>query len=170
MPEIIRVEDFRKLPTDVEVGTIVVRIDSLGGEAALRRSDREHAWRSVDVETVSTVGGGPYQDTTDTYHVTFSGGTPSAARGWELPFATHTPFNHELFKNVVWSSRSIEAQEDDHYRRIRELVRPLLGYQADTISGVKRGMGEIYLKDFTYVGQSYFSTTYSFVVCRPNMS
>lgn len=172
MPEIISIEDFKTLPTDVEVGTIVVRADSLGGQAALRRSDRDRSWFSIDVETVAVSGGGPYQDTTTTYHVTFSGGSPSAARGWELTFATRPPFNARLYPSVLFSSSTmtIDDREREHYQRIRELVRPLLGYQVDPISDENMLMGAIYLKSFTLVAESYFSTTYSFVTCKPNMS
>lgn len=171
MPETIEVESFRELPADVEVGTVVVRKTNGGGESALRRSEHARGWRSVVIETISLAGRGPYQDTVDTYEVTFSGGTPSSAHGWELPFATFPPRSRHLDANTVWSSSTPEEKDRRHAQYVRDRVRGLLDYEVDAVGGVEAmRMGAIYLREFALVSRDHFSTTYRAVVVKPNMS
>lgn len=145
----------------------------------VRPQHHAHPWHSVTIRTIN-YSQSAYADTKVTYEATFTGGSPANTPGVEIPFATHPPFNRELHESGPgvtikrFPPRSIEELEEDHYSRIKNIIRALIsgGWEADCSRPGEhhRGMSQTYLERFEHVSGSRFENTYRIVIVKPNMS
>lgn len=162
------------LPEDAAIGDLFKT--TVG--SYLRRTDRTRSWSSVEFDVISHGQPRAYADAVDDLLVTFTGGTPSAKRGWELAHATHPPFARKDHVNGptltildMYSSLPdpVAARERAHYDRIKSLIRPFRGWDTDSTVGEKRVMGGRWLQKFSVYNVSPFYTTYSVVIHTMNM-
>lgn len=165
--------DFNELgdPSEWELGAVAHN----GGRGALRRTNRREAWASVEFKIIRSGQPRPYADSVLELLTTFRGGSPSAIRGWELPFATRPPYSDgpqagkQVFDKFSSDPDPWASRRRAHTDRIKGLIRPFYGWGVDLTVGEKRQMGASWLDSFTCIEQERFSTTYRLVIVSPWM-